>query len=82
MFEKIRIFLRYTFAWMLIIVCVSVIGFVLYPLLAEKYASMALNPREHYTGWSIKKWYPLEIERTKVSCVTNVWLQLTFWHWL
>lgn len=43
MFQKIRSFLRYTFAWILLIGCVSVIGFILYPLLAEKYASMSLT---------------------------------------
>ncbi len=43
MFRKIRIFLRYTFAWILLVGCVSVIGFILYPLLAEKYASMSLS---------------------------------------
>lgn len=64
MLQKIRIFLRYTLAWIVVIGCVSLIGFVLYPLLSEKYNSMALQNKPVYTGgWTIKSWYPLEIQR-------------------
>ncbi len=65
MFQKIRIFLRYTFAWILIMVSVGVIGFVLYPLLSEKYGSMALTTHRYTGGFTVKHWYPLEIERNK-----------------
>jgi hypothetical protein len=68
MLQKIRIFLQYAFAWILIIGCVAVIGFVLYPLLSEKYTSMALRSPQAYTGsFTVKRWYPLEIERTKIN---------------
>lgn len=66
MLQKIRIFLRYTLAWIIVIGCVSVIGFVLYPLLVGKYNTMALRNIQSYTGgFTIKHWYPLEIERVK-----------------
>lgn len=66
MFQKIRIFLRYTLSWIVVIGCVALLGFVLYPLLAEKYTSMALPKTHRYTGgFTVKHWYPLEIERNK-----------------
>ena len=72
MLQKIRIFLRYTFAWIVVIGCVALIGFVLYPLLAEKYSSMALRNTPIYTGgFTVKRWYPLEIERTKINSKEN-----------
>jgi hypothetical protein len=49
MFQKIRIFLRYTLAWIVVIGCVALIGLVLYPLLSEKYNSMALPSNTRYT---------------------------------
>lgn len=64
MFQKIRLFLRYTLAWIIVIGCVALIGFVLYPLLSEKYSSMALPSNTRYTGgYTVKRWYPLEISR-------------------
>lgn len=64
MFQKIRFFLRYTLAWIVVIGCVALIGFVLYPVLSEKYDSMALQNKPTYTGgWAIKSWYPLELQR-------------------
>lgn len=72
MFQKIRIFLRYTFAWIVVIGFVALIGFVLYPLLAEKYSSMALRNTPIYTGsFTVKRWYPLQIERTKINSKEN-----------
>lgn len=66
MFQKIRLFLRYTLAWIIVIGCVALIGFVLYPLLSEKYSSMALPSNTRYTGgYTVKRWYPLEISRNK-----------------
>ncbi|MEI6712098.1 MAG: hypothetical protein WCK88_08365 [bacterium] len=35
----------------------------MYPLLSEKYNSMALQNKPTYTGgWTVKSWYPLELE--------------------
>lgn len=66
MFQKIRIFFRYTIAWIVVIGCIGLIGFILYPLLSEKYNSMALRGNQAYTWWyTIKRWYPLEIERNR-----------------
>jgi|GEM_PF-3084844 len=49
MFQKIRIFFRYTIAWIVVIGCIGLIGFILYPLLSEKYNSMALRGNQAYT---------------------------------
>jgi hypothetical protein len=68
MLQKIRIFLRYALAWVIVIGCVGLIGFVLYPLLVGKYDSMALRSTSSYAGgFKVVKWYPLEIERTKIA---------------
>ncbi len=68
MLQRIRLFLRYALAWIIIIGCVSLIGFVLYPLLVGKYDSMSLRNEQSYTGgFTVKRWYPLEIERTKIT---------------
>jgi len=64
MFQKIRLFLRYTIAWIIVIGCIALIGGILYPLLSEKYSSMALPSTTRYTGgYTVKRWYPLEISR-------------------
>jgi hypothetical protein len=64
MFQKIRLFFRYTLAWIIVIGCIALIGFVLYPLLSEKYSSMALPSNTRYTGgYTVTRWYPLEITR-------------------
>lgn len=67
MFQKILFFLRLTLTWIVVLGSISLIGFVLYPLLSEKYNSMALRNNRVNTGkWNVKSWYPLEIEREKI----------------
>ena len=66
MFRKLRLFLQVSLSWIIVFSCVSVIGFVLYPLLSEKYQSMASQEESYeYSGFTLKSWYPLEIERNK-----------------
>ncbi len=50
MLQKIRIFLRYALSWIVVIACIWVIGYVLYPLLVEKYNSMALRKYQNASG--------------------------------
>lgn len=66
MFRKLRLFLQVILSWIIIFACISVIGFILYPLLSEKYQSMTSQEESYeYSGFTIKSWYPLEIQRNK-----------------
>jgi hypothetical protein len=50
MLQKIRIVLKYTLWWIVVVGCIWLIGAILYPLFIEQYNSMALRKYTNASG--------------------------------